>query len=106
MCSTNLEALSKARFMLTSCPQHPRTKKEQISDGSSNQQRSGVGVILKGPNGLLIEQALWFAFKASNNQAKYEALIAGMLLAKEMGANSLITKSNSLLVTGQVTREY
>jgi len=46
-------------------------------DGSSNQQGSGVGVILEGPNGLLIEQALRFTFKASNNQAEYEALIAG-----------------------------
>ena len=53
-------------------------------DGSFNQQGSGAGVILEGPNGLLIEQALRFAFKASNNQAEYEALITGMLLAKEM----------------------
>jgi len=36
-------------------------------DGSSNQSGSGAGVILEGPNGLLIEQALRFAFKASNN---------------------------------------
>ena len=74
--------------------------------GSSNQQGSGVGVILEGPSGLLINQALRFAFKANNNQAKYEALIAGMLLAKELGAQSLVVKSNSLLVTGQVTGEY
>ena len=55
---------------------------------------------------MLIEQALRFAFKASNNQAKYEALIAEMLLAKEMGAQSLLAKSDSQLVTGQVTGEY
>ena len=36
-------------------------------DGSSNQQGSGAGVILEGPNGVLIEQSLHFAFKASNN---------------------------------------
>jgi len=30
-------------------------------DGSSNQQGSGAGVILEGPNGLLIEQALRFS---------------------------------------------
>ena len=75
-------------------------------DGSSNEQGSGAGVILEGPNGLLIEQALRFAFKVSNNQAKYEALIVGMLLAKEMGAHSLLAKSDSLLVIGQVTGEY
>ena len=54
-------------------------------DGSSNKQGSGVGVILEGPNGLLIDQALHFAFKASNNHAEYEALVTSMLLAKEMG---------------------
>jgi len=32
--------------------------------------------------------------------------IVGMLLAKEMGAKSLLKKSDSLLVTGQVTGEY
>jgi len=61
---------------------------------------------LEGPNGLLIEQALRFAFKASNNQAEYEVLIAGMLLAKEMGAKSLLAKSDSLLVTSQVIGGY
>ena len=42
---------------------------------------------------MLIEQSLRFAFKANNNQAEYEALIAGILLAKEMGARVLMAKS-------------
>jgi len=75
-------------------------------DGSSNQQRSETRVILEGPNGILIEQALKFAFKTSNNQAEYEALIVGMLLAKELGAQSLLVKSDSVLVIGQVTGDY
>ena len=68
-------------------------------DESDKQHGSGAGVILEGPNGLLIEQALLVTFKASTNQAEYEALIAGILLAKEMGAKSLLAKSDSLLVT-------
>ena len=75
-------------------------------DGSSNQLGSGAGIILEGPNGVLIEQSLRFAFKASNNQAEYEALIVGILLAKEMGARVLMAKSDSLLITGQVTGEF
>ena len=51
-------------------------------DGSSNQQGSGAGIVLEGPIGVLIEQALRFAFKASNNQAEHEALIAGMCTTK------------------------
>jgi len=63
-------------------------------DQSSNQQGSGASVVLEEPNGFLIEQALRFAYKASNNQAKYKTLIAGMLLAKEMGARSLYGTGN------------
>ena len=75
-------------------------------DGSSNQQGSSAGVILEGPNDVLIEQSLRFSFKANNNQAEYEALIARILLAKEKGARVLMAKSDSLLVTGQVTDEF
>ncbi|XP_068466641.1 uncharacterized protein [Phaseolus vulgaris] len=53
-----------------------------------------------------LQEALRFVFIASNNQAEYEVLIAGMLLANEMGAQSLLAKSDSQLVTGQVTGEY
>ncbi|XP_068480871.1 uncharacterized protein [Phaseolus vulgaris] len=71
---------------------------------SSETLGSGAGVISEGPNGVLIEQSLRFAFKGSNNQAEYEALIAGILLAKEMGEKVLMAKSDSLLVTGQNAR--
>jgi len=101
-----------ADFMAELSPGSARQEKEASFkwvlsvDGSSNQKGSGAGVILEGPNELLLEQALRFDFKASNNQAEYEALIAGTLLAKEMGARSLLAKSDSQLVTGQVTGEY
>jgi ribonuclease HI len=63
-------------------------------------------VVLEGPDGVLIEQSLRFAFKASNNQAEYEALIAGMKLAREMEVTDLRAKSDSQLVTNQVSGEY
>ncbi|XP_068464500.1 uncharacterized protein [Phaseolus vulgaris] len=75
-------------------------------DGFCNQQENGARVILEGPDGLLIKQAMRFSFKANNNQVEYEALIVGMLLARELGAQSLLVKSDSLLVTGQVIGEY
>lgn len=40
-------------------------------DGASNLKGSGAGVVLEGPEGVLIDQSLRFAFKASNNQAEY-----------------------------------
>ncbi|RDY02416.1 Retrovirus-related Pol polyprotein from transposon 17.6, partial [Mucuna pruriens] len=75
-------------------------------DGSSNQTGSGAGVILEGPNGILVEQSLHFDFKASNNQAEYEALLAGMKLALEIEAKRLTAKSDSKLITGEVNGEY
>ncbi|GAU10720.1 hypothetical protein TSUD_425520, partial [Trifolium subterraneum] len=67
---------------------------------------SGAGVTLEGPDGVLIEQSLRFEFKASNNQAEYEALVAGMRLAVEVGVKELEARSDSQLVTGQVTGSF
>ncbi|XP_045796465.1 uncharacterized protein LOC123890806 [Trifolium pratense] len=75
-------------------------------DGSSNLKGSGAGVTLEGPDGVLIEQSLRFEFKASNNQAEYEALVAGMRLALEVGVKELEARSDSQLVTGQVTGSF
>ncbi|RDX65933.1 Retrovirus-related Pol polyprotein from transposon 17.6, partial [Mucuna pruriens] len=75
-------------------------------DGSTNQTGSGAGVILEGPGGVLVEQSLHFDFRASNNQAEYEALLAGMRLARDLEARVLTAKSDLRLVTGQVNDEY
>ena len=50
--------------------------------------------------------ALRFGFQASNNKAKYEALIARLKLAKEMKVESLEIYSDSQLIVCQVTNEY
>ena len=50
-------------------------------DGVSNAQGGGVGLILTSPEGIDIEYALRFRFRTSNNEAEYEAVIAGLNLA-------------------------
>jgi len=47
-----------------------------------------------------------FEFKTSNNQAEYEAIIIGLHLAIELEITTLICKSDSRLVIGQLTEEY
>ena len=47
-------------------------------DGSSNSQGSGAGIILTTPEGIQMKHALRFGFKASNNEAEYEALLVGL----------------------------
>jgi len=58
-------------------------------DGASNVKGSGANIILEGPDNTTLEQVFKLNFKASNNQAKYETLIASLKLAKEVGAKKL-----------------
>ncbi|XP_057452459.1 uncharacterized protein LOC130744287 [Lotus japonicus] len=75
-------------------------------DGSTNENESGAGVTLQGPGELVLEQSLRFQFKTSNNQAEYEALIAGLILAIEGQIDSLLVRTDSLLVASQVNGEF
>jgi len=65
------------------------------ADGSSNRKGCGAGIVLESPRGVRLEQSLRFAFKDSNNQADYEALITGLSLAENMGVKHLICLSDS-----------
>ena len=56
--------------------------------------------------GLVIEQALTLSFKASNNGAEYEALIAGLNSAKILEAQRIVVFSDSQLVTSQLSGDY
>ncbi|KAM2716207.1 hypothetical protein EV2_045717 [Malus domestica] len=53
-----------------------------------------------------MEYALRFKFKASNNEAEYEALLAGLRLAKHLGVKRIDIFSDSQLVVNQVTNNF
>ncbi|XP_020413816.1 uncharacterized protein LOC109947629 [Prunus persica] len=75
-------------------------------DGSANQQGCGAGLVLTTPDGLKIEYALRFDFRTSNNEAEYEALLAGLRLAKSMNAKQIRIHSDSQLIVNQVTADF
>ena len=50
------------------------------------------------PYGVKISYALKFRFESSNNEAEYEALIAGIRLAKDIEAEKLEVFSDSMLI--------
>ncbi|KAL5547324.1 hypothetical protein UlMin_007011 [Ulmus minor] len=75
-------------------------------DGSSNVNGAGIGLVLTSPEGDLIQQAIRCGFKATNNEAEYEALIAGLNLAKDMGIKKLSIRSDSQLVVNQLLGSY
>ena len=58
-------------------------------DGSSNIKGSGLGVVLKSPQGDILEQSIHCEFRATNNEAEYEALIAGLDLAKSLDVKDI-----------------
>ncbi|KAL8114467.1 hypothetical protein AgCh_021361 [Apium graveolens] len=75
-------------------------------DASSTNERSGAGLILKSPEGFTIQTAISFGFAATNNQAEYEELIAGLKLAKTLRIQDLKIYSDSQIVVKQTNGEY
>ncbi len=75
-------------------------------DGASNSKWSGTGVVIITPDDTVIEQSIRLNFKASNNEAEYEVVLAGLNLAKTLGAKNLIIHCYSLLIASQINGEY
>ncbi|XP_074297409.1 uncharacterized protein LOC141628129 [Silene latifolia] len=75
-------------------------------DGASNTRGDGVGLILRSSKGDMIVQAVRCEFKATNNEAEYEALILGMQMASGLKVRNLRVYSDSLLVVNHVNNEY
>ena len=71
-------------------------------DGASNQKGSGVGLVLMSPKKVVIKKYLRLDFSATNNEAKYEALLEGMAMVQRMGGKSIKLFLDSRLVVGQV----
>ncbi|KAJ9556978.1 LOW QUALITY PROTEIN: hypothetical protein OSB04_011592 [Centaurea solstitialis] len=75
-------------------------------DGSSNIRGCGLGIVLKSSQGGNIVYSIRCEFKATNNEAEYESLIAGLDIALRLGAKQLHVRSNSLLVVNQVNGDF
>ncbi|XP_074567100.1 uncharacterized protein LOC141823752 [Curcuma longa] len=71
-------------------------------DGSATKSCSGVGVLLQSPQGDSLQLAIKLQFRVSNNEAEYEALIAGLQAAKYVGAQRVIIHSDSQLAARQL----
>ncbi|GJX49470.1 reverse transcriptase domain-containing protein [Tanacetum coccineum] len=76
------------------------------ANGSSCTDGSGAGLILTNPEGMEFTYALRFRFDATNNEAEYEALIAGLKIAEQMGVKNLQANVDSRLVANQVNGTY
>ena len=63
-------------------------------------------MMLISPEGHKIHCAICFGFKASNNEAEYEALIASLCLARKLQVRNVKIFSDSQLVVNQVNDIY
>ncbi|XP_074557021.1 uncharacterized protein LOC141812998 [Curcuma longa] len=75
-------------------------------DGSATKQGSGVDVLLVSPQGEMIQLSIQLSFRASNNEAEYESLLAGLQAAKRMGATRVQVHSDSQLVSQQIEGNF
>ncbi|KFK32316.1 hypothetical protein AALP_AA6G226100 [Arabis alpina] len=75
-------------------------------DVSSSKSGSGVGIRLTSPTKEILEQFFRLGFKASNNEAEYEAILAGLRLARALNIEEISVFSDSQLVVNQFSGEY
>ena len=76
------------------------------TDGSSNKQAGGAGIVLHTPEGDKIECMIRLDFFTTNNEAEYEALVAGLDLAKVAGAENMVIYCDYQVVTSQINGDY
>ena len=76
------------------------------TDGSAMRKVGGARVVHISPEKETLKYAVRLQFAAINNKAKYKALLAGLSLAKAIGAKNLIIQADSQLIIGQVKGDY
>ena len=55
-------------------------------DGASSAMGASAGIVIFTPEGIRLEHSFRLGFKASNNEAEYEDLIARLKTALDLGA--------------------
>nr|AFU25705.1 gag-pol precursor [Castanea mollissima] len=79
---------------------------EVCTDGASNRKGAGIGVVLITPEKLVMEKSLRLGFIATNNEAEYEALLAGAQMVRHLGGEVVELYCDSRLVFGQINGEF
>ena len=74
-------------------------------DGAPSHRRSGVGLVLISSERVIIEKSLRLDFSATNNEAEYETLLAGMTMVQKMGEKALEIFLDLRLIVSQVEGE-
>ena len=65
-----------------------------------------MGIMLVIPEKLIVEKSLRLGFLTTNNEAEFEALLAGMAMVSRLGGKAIEIYWDSCLVVGQVNGEF
>ncbi|XP_075478812.1 uncharacterized protein LOC142519663 [Primulina tabacum] len=103
---TAIKAQALADFLAETVHQENEDPWKVYVDGSSSKDGSGVGVVLISPAGEEVKLAVRLDFRASNNEAEYEAVLAGLRAARNVGATRVLIFSDSQLVAQQMKGMY
>ena len=71
-------------------------------DGALSAIGAGAGIVIVTPEGIRLEHSFRLGFKASNNEAEYEALLVGLKTVLGMRARDIEAYSDSWLVVNWV----
>lgn len=58
-------------------------------DRAANEKGSGVGIVIISPEGITLEKSLRLSVSATNNEAEYKALQAGLIDIQKLEVNLL-----------------
>ena len=76
------------------------------TDGSSNRQAGGAGVVMQTLERDKIECMIRLDFPTTNNEAEYKALLAGLDLVKAVDVENMVVHCNSQVITSQIDGDY
>ena len=97
-----IKAQALANFIIEFTPGHRDLDERENNktwvvhvDGSSTLHARGIGVVLKSSEADTLKHKIRLHYQTTNNEAKYEALLKGVELAKSLGAESVLVQGDS-----------
>jgi len=75
-------------------------------DGASSAMGVGAGIVIITPTGIRLEHSFRLGFKASNNEAEYEAFLVGLRIVLCLDTRDMEIYSDSRLVVYQIQGNF
>ncbi len=89
-------------------PKDPGSRLTIYCDGAArgNPGPAGIGIVAIGQDGSVLARLAQGIGVATNNVAEYRAALEGLILARELGAESITLRSDSKLLIEQLSGRY